>query len=98
MSCCTRAGHAVNDLLNLPVLGREEDSADQIAGFIMLQFGKDVARIAIKGTAYSWLTFAREDRPVYWDTHSTPAQRFYNFLCIGYGGDPRHSRTSPTNG
>ncbi len=46
-------GHAVNDLLNLPVLGREEDSADQIAGFIMLQFGKDVARIAIKGTAYS---------------------------------------------
>jgi hypothetical protein len=83
------AGHAVNDLLNLPVLGREEDSADQIAGFIMLQFGKDVARIAIKGTAYSWLTFARQDRPVYWDTHSTPAQRFYNFLCIGYGGDPQ---------
>ena len=55
------AGHAVNDLLNLPVLGREEDAADQIAGFIMLQFGKEVARTAIKGTAYSWLTFARQD-------------------------------------
>ena len=83
------AGHAVNDLLDLPVLGREEDAADQIAGFIMLQFGKDVARTAIKGTAYSWLTFARQSRPVYWDTHSTPAQRFYNFLCIGYGGEPQ---------
>jgi hypothetical protein len=82
------AGHAVNDLLSLPVLGREEDAADQIAGFIMLQFGKDVARTAIKGTAYTWLSFARQSRPAYWDVHSTPAQRFYNFLCIGYGGDP----------
>ena len=81
-------GHAVSDILNLPVLGREEDAADQIAGFIMLQFGKEVARTAIKGTAFVWLTFSREDQAVYWDTHSTPAQRFYNFLCIGYGGDP----------
>ena len=81
-------GHAVSDILNLPVLGREEDAADQIAGFIMLQFGKEVARTAIKGMAFVWLTFSREDQAVYWDTHSTPAQRFYNFLCIGYGGDP----------
>jgi hypothetical protein len=81
-------GHAVSDMLELPVLGREEDAADQIAAFIMLQFGKDVARTAIKGTAYVWMTFAREDREVYWDVHSTPGQRFYNFLCLGYGGDP----------
>jgi Putative metallopeptidase len=81
-------GHAVNDILNLPVLGREEDAADQIAGFIMTQFGKDVARTTIKGTAYLWLTWSRRDPPVYWDVHSTDGQRFYNFLCIGYGGDP----------
>jgi hypothetical protein len=68
-------GHAVNDLLNVPVLGREEDTADQIAGFMMLQFGKDVARTAVKGMAYVWLTFAREGNAPY-------------FLCIGYGGDP----------
>ena len=81
-------GHAVNDIFNLPVLGREEDAADQIAAFIMTQFGKDVARTAIKGTAYVWLTFSRDRQPAYWDVHSTPGQRFYNFLCIGYGGDP----------
>ncbi len=69
-------------------LRREEDAADQIAGFLMLQFGKEVARTAIKGTAYVWLTFSREERPAYWDVHSTAGQRFYNFLCIGYGGDP----------
>jgi len=81
-------GHAINDLLNVPVLGREEDTADQIAGFMMLQFGKDVARTAVKGMAYVWLTFSRAGNSPYWDVHSTPGQRFYNFLCIGYGGDP----------
>ena len=81
-------GHAVNDLFQIPVLGREEDTADQIAGFMMLQFGKDVARTAVKGMAYVWLTFSRAGNSPYWDVHSTPGQRFYNFLCIGYGGDP----------
>jgi hypothetical protein len=80
-------GHAVNDLFQIPVLGREEDTADQIAGFLQLQFGKDVARITIKGVAYLWLTWS-DDKPAYWDTHSTESQRFANFLCIGYGGDP----------
>jgi len=81
-------GHAVNDIFNIPVLGREEDSADQWAGFVMLQFGKNVARTAISGMAYVWLTFARESGAAYWDVHSTSGQRFYNFLCIGYGGEP----------
>src|SRR5262249_15909496 len=36
-------GHAVSDIFNLPVLGREEDAADEIAAFIMTQFGKEVA-------------------------------------------------------
>jgi hypothetical protein len=81
-------GHAVNDMYQIPVLGREEDTADQISGFVMQQFGKDVARTAIDGMAYVWLNFARQGNPAYWDVHSTPGQRFYNFLCIGYGGDP----------
>jgi putative metallopeptidase DUF4344 len=81
-------GHAVSDMLQLPVLGREEDAADQIAAFIMLQFGKDVARTAIKGAAHTWMTIARLEKEAYWDVHSTPGQRFYNFLCLGYGGDP----------
>ena len=47
-------GHAVSNLLRLPVLGREEDTADQIAAFVMLQFGRDVARTLIKGETYGW--------------------------------------------
>jgi len=47
-------GHAVFDLLNVPVFGREEDAADFMAVFIPLQFGNDVARTVIKGFAYYW--------------------------------------------
>jgi hypothetical protein len=48
-------GHALFDILDVPVFGREEDAADQMAAFIAVQFGKDVAREVIKGFAYFWL-------------------------------------------
>ena len=48
-------GHAIFDILDVPVFGREEDAADQMAAFIAVQFGKDVAREVIKGFAYFWL-------------------------------------------
>ena len=83
-------GHALRDMLNIPVFGREEDVADQIAEFVGLQFGKDVSTLVTKGAAWIWLSEARgavvpED---YADEHSTSAERFYNYLCLGYGGDP----------
>jgi hypothetical protein len=48
------SGHAVFDLLGVPVFGREEDAADQMAAFIALQFGTETARTIIKGFAYYW--------------------------------------------
>lgn len=47
-------GHAVFDLLDVPVFGREEDAADQMAVFLALQFDKDVARSLIKAISYMW--------------------------------------------
>jgi hypothetical protein len=82
-------GHVVFDLLDVPVLGKEEDAADQIAGFILLQFGKEVARTTINGAAFAWITLARvTSRPAFYDVHSTAQQRVYTFACLGYGGDP----------
>jgi hypothetical protein len=81
-------GHAVSDMLRLPVLGREEDAADEIAGFIMVQFGEEVARTAIKGVFYDYLKGAERNGGIYWDTHSTPAQRYANYLCMAYGRYP----------
>jgi hypothetical protein len=48
------AGHAVFDLMEVPIFGREEDAADQMAAFIALQFSKETARTIIKGFAYFW--------------------------------------------
>jgi hypothetical protein len=87
-------GHALYDLLDVPVLGREEDAADQIAAFVGLQFGKDVARLVTKGAAWLWLSWSNRvltlpSNPAYYrDPHSTNQERFFNFLCYGYGGDP----------
>ncbi|MEA2903716.1 MAG: hypothetical protein QOI12_1103 [Alphaproteobacteria bacterium] len=81
-------GHALFDILDIPVLGREEDGADQVAAFIMTQFGPEVARTTIKGAAYSYKVLGTGRNPVFWDEHGTPTQRFFNYLCIGYGGNP----------
>jgi Putative metallopeptidase len=47
-------GHALFDMLDVPVFGREEDAADETAAFIALQFNKDVQRTIINGFAYFW--------------------------------------------
>jgi hypothetical protein len=82
-------GHALRDMLQIPVLGREEDTADQISAYIMLLFAKDLARPALKGTYYNWMRSTRLDTSFYWDVHSTSEQRALNYLCMGYGAEPK---------
>ena len=84
--------HALFEMLRLPVLGREEDAADQVSAYIMLQFGKVEARRLIGGVAYAYKTeadaaTAPPTMTSFADLHGTPAQRFYNVLCIAYGAD-----------
>ena len=82
-------GHALFDILNIPVFGREEDAADQLSAFLMLQFGKDVARITIRGAAYTYLASKNpRTRTEFADEHGAPAQRFFNYICLAYGGEP----------
>jgi len=86
-------GHALFDILNVPVFGREEDAADQLSAFLMLQFGKDVARTTIKGAAYTYLVAKNpRTRTAYADEHGAPAQRFFNYMCLAYGGEPEAFR------
>ncbi len=79
---------AVFDILELPVWGREEDAADQVAAFIMVSFGKEVALKVLIGAA--WF-FDASDRT--WtgsdfaSAQSPEAQRFFNYLCIAFGAD-----------
>lgn len=83
--------HAIFDLLKIPILGREEDAADQVAGFLLLQLSKDEVRRAIAGTGYMLLREARTYSPDlrrFADVHGSPAQRYYNLICLAYGADP----------
>ena len=50
--------HALFDMLDLPVLGREEDAADQVAAYIYLQLGAAESRRLITGTVYAYATEA----------------------------------------
>ncbi|MGM4919472.1 DUF4344 domain-containing metallopeptidase [Tardiphaga sp. 813_E8_N1_3] len=87
-------GHAVFDMLQIPVLGREEDAADQFSAYIMLRLSKDEARRMILGAAYRRATDippleTESARDKFSDEHSLPAQRAFNVLCIAYGADKK---------
>jgi Putative metallopeptidase len=81
---------AILDVLQVPVWGRIEDAADRLAGFIMLQFGEAVARQTIIGTAVffeiSGKTWTGNQ---FADASSPEAQRYYNYLCVTYGANPK---------
>lgn len=85
-----RMSSAVFDVLDVPIWGREQDAADKLAALLMLQFGTVTARKLLNGAAY---IFEASDRT--WsgsdfsDTRGTEAQRFYNYLCVAYGGNKR---------
>ena len=87
-------GHAAFEHFDVPLFGREEDAADQFSAYIMLHMGKEEARRLILGTAYAYKIEAElpGERPAmssYADEHGTPAQRFYNLLCVAYGADAK---------
>jgi hypothetical protein len=82
-------GHALIDIYDLPVTGREEDAVDQLATMILLEGGEEGENSAIDG-ANSFV--GEEEKEMddlsFWDEHSLDDQRFYNILCWTYGKDP----------
>jgi hypothetical protein len=71
---------AVFDILKVPLLGQREDAADRLAAFLMVQFSEEVALMTIAGTAM----FFELSEKTYPD-----ARRYYNYLCIAFGGRPQ---------
>ena len=87
-------GHAMFDLLNVPLFGKPEDAADQFAAFLMLKLGKDQARRVIGGAAYTYKDYVEIKKvavpqTAFADVHGAPMQRLYNMLCMAYGADPK---------
>jgi Putative metallopeptidase len=94
-------GHAVFDYNQVPILGREEDAADQFAAYFWLQADKNDARRLLAGVAYEYARDAaaptRKKNP-FADAHGLPMQRLYNVLCLAYGSDPKQFEQMVTDG
>ena len=84
--------HAVFALLKVPILGREEDAADQVAAYTSLRLGDDFAEKMLRAAAFMYDQDARSRKvgeDDFADVHGLDRQRYYNVLCIAWGADPK---------
>lgn len=80
-------GHALVNVLDLPVTGREEDAVDQLAALILVDGADDGDEAAINGVR-GLPADGQMDDMAFADEHALNGQRFYNVLCLVYGQDP----------
>ncbi|WP_231492968.1 DUF4344 domain-containing metallopeptidase [Zestomonas thermotolerans] len=89
-------GHMLIAELDLPVLGREEDAADQLAIMLLFLFHEDLPQAERDARMLAIVDYWRlesqrprrvEERVPAWATHALDEQRFYNIACLVYGSD-----------
>jgi len=80
-------GHALVNVLDLPITGREEDAVDQLAALILVDGAEDGDEAAINGVR-GLPEDGQMDDLAFADEHALNGQRFYNVLCLVYGQDP----------
>lgn len=85
-------GHALIDLLKLPVIGREEDAVDGFAAVTMIPEKPDEVRDALivavgdGWRAQSDVAAGGGERP-YWGEHALDEQRHFAIVCLMVGSD-----------
>ena len=82
------AGHALVDVLELPVTGREEDAVDQLSAWLLIE-ADDVA--SVLGAAATYYTDGEAGDDEFADEHSLDKQRYFNLVCWAYGSNPADS-------
>jgi hypothetical protein len=82
-------GHALVDVLELPITGREEDAVDQLSAWVLID--NDEGDQAVLDGALSFYVSEDEtdDDTDFSDEHSFNKQRYYNMVCWVYGSDPK---------
>ena len=85
-------GHALVDVLDLPVTGKEEDAVDQLSLFVLTDGTDDGEKAALDGARMFLMEGDEEGTKIddlpFWDEHSLGQQRFYNIICGVYGQNP----------
>ena len=95
--------HALIDMMELPVLGQEEDAAD-VFSVLMVErlFDKEEAVSINEGAARGFEVDAVQarGRGREWDwadEHGPDMQRYYNIVCLTYGSDPEKRKKFATD-
>lgn len=88
-------GHGLIHRLDLPIVGREEDAADEIAAIMLLQsgdYGSTMTRAVVTHFSFLAQQLSKRQGPLlnlpYWNEHSLDAQRMYDITCLLYGSNP----------
>ncbi|MTI03071.1 DUF4344 domain-containing metallopeptidase [Roseibium sp. RKSG952] len=83
-------GHALIDILKLPVFGQEEDAAD-VASILLIDafFEEEYAVSIAYDAAFGFLgeAHAAGSDIAWWDVHGPDLQRYYNLVCLFVGAD-----------
>ena len=82
-------GHGLIDILDIPAVGREEDSVDQLATLILIGDGDAGVGLALSGAHWFQLQQQSKTETPFYDEHAFDGQRFYNILCMIYGSNPQ---------
>lgn len=92
------AGHSLIHVLDLPAVGREEDSVDQLATLTLIGTGEEGVAMALSGAYWFQLQSQSERKTPFWDEHAFDGQRFYNIVCLIYGSNPTKYADFVTSG
>jgi lipoprotein-anchoring transpeptidase ErfK/SrfK len=85
--------HNVITEFKIPVLGRQEDAADQFAVITLLKIASPMSDRVLVQAARGWFLSDQRakkagDAPLYYDEHGLDQQRAYQIVCLMVGSDP----------
>lgn len=83
-------GHALIDTMDVPVVGKEEDAADGLAAFVILEITREpqVALAAARQFLLESEVYEQSEEDSFYGEHSLDRQRFYNIVAWIYGSNP----------
>lgn len=85
-------GHALVDILELPIFGQEEDAADVLSALMISETWEEDRAVEIAyDTAFGFLgeiEFADGEEVDFSGIHGPDEQRYYNLVCLFYGAKP----------
>nr|WP_240335572.1 DUF4344 domain-containing metallopeptidase [Pseudotabrizicola algicola] len=89
-------GHALIDILELPVLGLEEDAADILSAVLIHELWEpEDSAFKLRAAAGYWAQSAAiwadtGEAPDFGGVHSPDERRYFTYVCLYYGADPEN--------